>query len=105
MPKPDKGTDGETFEGALTALESIVKQLESGELPLEQALELFENGLGLARRCQDQLASVERRVEVLLKERGEIRLVPFEPVQESPKPEINRTRAETRPQQDDDIPF
>ncbi|MEP7274464.1 MAG: exodeoxyribonuclease VII small subunit, partial [Acidobacteriota bacterium] len=58
MPRPDttsgtpsdtrKLTQDETFEGALSALERIVKQLESGELPLEQALELFESGLGLA---------------------------------------------------------
>ncbi len=104
MTKPAIGN--ETFEGALAALEGIVKQLESGELPLEEALELFENGLGLARRCQDQLASVERRVEVLLRERGEMRVVPFEPPQpETTKPDVKRAKTTVRPDQDDDIPF
>ncbi len=107
MSRPDapKETQDETFEGALSALEGIVKQLESGELPLDQALELFESGLGLARRCQDQLATVERRVEVLLRERGEIRAVPFEPQQEIPKPEPSRGKPVAHPDPDDDIPF
>lgn len=97
----------ESFEGALSALEGIVRQLESGELPLEQALELFEDGLGLARRCQDQLANVEQRVEVLLRERGEMRAVPFEPQpQEDTKVDAKRAAKPTlRPDQDDDIPF
>jgi exodeoxyribonuclease VII small subunit len=98
------GNSEATFEEALSALESIVRKLESGELPLEQALELFENGLGLARRCQEQLASVERRVEVLLKERGEIRVAPLDASQlNNSKPEANRS---ARPvDSDDDIPF
>jgi exodeoxyribonuclease VII small subunit len=66
------------FEESLAALEQIVGQLESGALPLERALELFEEGVGLARHCQEQLAAAERRVELLLRERGEIRTVPFE---------------------------
>ena len=58
-------------------LEKIVGQLETGELPLEEALELFEQGIGLARRCQLQLEEAERKVELLLRERGEIKAVPF----------------------------
>ena len=98
--------DGEqTFEGALAALEKIVRQLESGELPLERALELFENGLTLARRCQDQLASVERRVEVLLRERGEMRAVPFEPQPETSQPDAPKINRGSQPAPDDEIPF
>jgi len=67
------------FEESLGTLERIVTQLESGDLPLERALELFEEGVGLARRCQIQLEEAERKVELLLRERGEIRAVPFEP--------------------------
>jgi exodeoxyribonuclease VII small subunit len=66
------------FEESLSALERIVKQLESGELPLERALELFEEGVIIARRCQSQLEEVERKVEMLLRERGEIKVIPFE---------------------------
>ena len=65
------------FEGSMRELEKIVGQLETGELPLEEALELFEQGIGLARRCQLQLEDAERKVELLLRERGEIKAVPF----------------------------
>lgn len=74
-----KGKEKEPgFEESLGALEKIVAQLESGELPLERALEIFEDGVGLARRCQSQLEEAERKVEVLLRERGEIKTVPFD---------------------------
>lgn len=68
----------QSFETSLSTLEQIVAQLESGDLPLEHALELFEDGVGLARRCQLQLQDAERKVELLLRERGEIKVVPFE---------------------------
>ena len=71
-------TNESDFEALLASLEQIVAQLESGELPLERALELFEDGVGLARRCQSQLEDVERKVELLLRERGEIKTVPFD---------------------------
>lgn len=66
------------FEESLGSLEKIVAQLESGDLPLERALEIFEDGVGLARRCQAQLEEAERKVEVLLRERGEIKTAPFD---------------------------
>ena len=66
------------FESSLSTLEQIVAQLESGDLPLERALELFEEGVGLAGQCQSQLQEAERKVEMLLRERGEIKVVPFE---------------------------
>src|SRR5215467_6129185 len=69
----------QSFESSLASLERIVANLESGDLPLERALELFEEGVALARRCQTQLGDAERKVEMLLKERGEIKVVPFEP--------------------------
>jgi len=68
----------QSFESSLASLEQIVAQLESGDLSLERALELFEEGVGLARRCQSQLVDAERKVEMLLRERGEIKIVPFE---------------------------
>ena len=58
------------FESALTELESIVKQLEDGNLSLEKSLELFERGVELSRYCHTRLEAAERRVEVL-SERGE----------------------------------
>jgi exodeoxyribonuclease VII small subunit len=68
----------QSFETSLALLEQIVAQLESGDLPLERALELFEEGVGLARQCQSQLEDAERKVELLLRERGEIKLAPFD---------------------------
>lgn len=71
------------FEASLSTLERIVAQLESGDLPLERSLELFEEGVGLVRHCQSQLQDAERKVEMLLRERGEIKVVPFENGQDS----------------------
>ena len=59
---------GRTFEASLEALEQIVRQLESGDLPLEKSLELFEQGVRLSRECQDRLNQAERRIEVLLRD-------------------------------------
>ncbi|HEX8173852.1 MAG TPA: exodeoxyribonuclease VII small subunit [Pyrinomonadaceae bacterium] len=57
---------GASFEGSLTALEKIVRELERGDLPLERSLELFEEGVRLSRECQERLNSAERRIELLL---------------------------------------
>lgn len=51
-----------TFEEALAALEARVRQLEAGEVPLEKALELYEEGVTLAQRCHQQLEAAEARV-------------------------------------------
>jgi exodeoxyribonuclease VII small subunit len=67
------------FETALKRLEEIVKKLESGDQPLDTALELFEEGIKLSRFCHSKLEQAERRVEILLKnESGQTRSVPFE---------------------------
>jgi exodeoxyribonuclease VII small subunit len=55
-----------TFEGSVARLGQIVERLESGELPLEESLRLFEEGVQLARATQQQLNQAERRVEQLL---------------------------------------
>lgn len=57
-----------TFEASLEALERIVAELELGDLPLERSLELFEQGIGLSRQCQERLSQAERRIEVLLRD-------------------------------------
>ena len=59
---------GRTFEASLEALEQIVRQLESGDLPLDKSLELFEQGIRLSRECQERLSQAERRIEVLLRD-------------------------------------
>lgn len=57
-----------TFETSLAELEKIVAQLEDGDLPLEESLVLFEQGVKLSRECRDRLTEAERRIEVLMKE-------------------------------------
>lgn len=54
-----------SFEKALSDLESIVKSLESGDLPLEKALEQFETGIRLSRYCSETLDEAEKRVTML----------------------------------------
>jgi len=67
------------FETALKRLEEIVKKLEGGDLPLDTALELFQEGIQLSRFCNAKLDEAERRVEILLKnDSGQPRAVPFE---------------------------
>ena len=68
------------FEAALDQLETIVKKLEEGELPLDESLRMFEEGVRLARLCSGKLDTAERRIEVLLKsEEGRPETAPFEP--------------------------
>jgi len=55
------------FESALKSLEDIVVQLEAGDLTLDKALELFEEGVKISRYCNAKLEEAERRVEVLTK--------------------------------------
>ncbi len=55
------------FETALKSLEDIVSQLEAGELALDRALELFEEGVRISRFCNAKLEEAERKVEVLTK--------------------------------------
>jgi exodeoxyribonuclease VII small subunit len=67
-----------TFEASLKELETIVKQLEEGDMPLEESLKLFEAGVRLSRECRERLTNAERRIEVLMKEAdGSISLEPI----------------------------
>ncbi|HSU31195.1 MAG TPA: exodeoxyribonuclease VII small subunit [Bryobacteraceae bacterium] len=67
-----------TFEASLEELERIVKELEKGELPLEQSLALFENGMRLSAECKRQLEEAETRVEMLMRKGSEMVPVPFD---------------------------
>jgi exodeoxyribonuclease VII small subunit len=67
------------FEASLEELERIVKELEKGDLPLEQSLALFESGMQLSSDCKKQLEEAETRVEILMKKGSETVPVPFNP--------------------------
>lgn len=65
----------QTFESSLDELERIVAKLETGDMALEESLELFERGVKLSRDCKERLLKAERRIEVLTREsNGEIML-------------------------------
>ena len=66
------------FEEAIADLEQVVEQLESGDLSLEDSLEAFEKGVGLVRYCNQKLSEVEKKVELLVKDKqGQLRLQAF----------------------------
>ena len=58
----------ETFEAALKQLEEIVQKLERGELPLEESLKLYEDGIRLSRLCHAKLEEAEGKIELLMKD-------------------------------------
>ena len=76
---PKKNAAPASFETALTELEQIVNRLESGSLPLEEALNEFERGVQLARQGQTKLQQAEQRVQILLADNEDSPLEPFTP--------------------------
>ena len=79
---PDNNDNLKDFEKSLQRLEKIVSHMESGELGLEESLAQFENGIKLARTCQDTLTNAEFRVEQLIERNGLQQTVPFEDLDE-----------------------
>jgi exodeoxyribonuclease VII small subunit len=79
VPRAKKGSRKPGFEDALARLEKIVKDLEEGDLKLEESLRLFEEGVGLTRLCASRLDEAQRRIDLLTRgAQGELKLVPFE---------------------------
>jgi exodeoxyribonuclease VII small subunit len=70
------------FEECLQRLETIVQELEKGEVPLEKSLTLFEEGMQLSATCRKELEEAEGKVEILLKQNGKLQAEPFEAVNE-----------------------
>ena len=70
MNEADPPAAAAPFEQTLAQLESLVVRLESGELPLDEALRSFEQGVRLTRECQAALSSAQQKVQLLL-QRGE----------------------------------
>ncbi len=80
MASPKKGARQPGFEEALARLEKIVKNLEDGDLPLDESLRLFEEGVSLTRLCAARLEEAQKRIDLLTRsEQGPPKLVPFEP--------------------------
>ncbi len=64
MPNNKKGL---TFEKAMKRLEEIVEKLDEGEIPLEESIKIFEEGMELVNFCQKKLEEVEAKVETIMK--------------------------------------
>lgn len=77
IPVADEETSRGSFEDALTELERIVEQMESGELSLEESLAAFERGVKLTRECQQALSKAEQKVSALIEHNGEATLTDF----------------------------
>lgn len=76
MARKKTATD---FEQSLKALKDLVERLEKGELPLEEALQIFEEGIGLSRECQLALTQAEQKVQILIERSGQLLEEPFKP--------------------------
>ena len=75
----EKGEEKASFEQSLKKLEEAVEKLESGNLPLDDALRLFEEGLKASNVCRTRLEEAKQRVEVLVAESGgSFRLTPMD---------------------------
>ena len=75
----DKKDEEIKFEKAISELEQIVNELEEGNLPLDESLEAFQNGIVLSKICNKQLTEAERKIELLTKDKdGNLNLQPVE---------------------------
>ena len=100
-------TNKNSFEESLTTLEKIVRELEQGDLSLEDSLKLFENGVKLSRECQERLNQAERRIEVLLKDENgnpTLQAVEKEDLRQESSPKIKR-RIVFDEDDEDETPF
>ena len=75
---PNNQSNLKDFEKSLQQLEKIVNAMESGELGLEDSLNQFEEGIKLAKSCQDTLSNAESRVEKLIEKNGLQQTIPFD---------------------------
>lgn len=92
------GVDGLAYEELVEQLDGVVRQLEAGELSLEESLRAFERGVVLAQAAERRLDAAEQRVEMLLQ--GD-RVAPLPGVEA----EAPGTQRQAAPAEDDDVPF
>ena len=80
MKEKKSGKKEESFEKALQGLEKVVQRLESGDLPLEESLSAFEEGVRLTRVCSQRLDKAEKRIEILMRdEKGSLKTESLDP--------------------------
>ena len=77
-----------SFENAITRLETIVEEMESDQLPLEELIVRYEEGIKLVKVCEERLQAAEKRIEIITKNAaGKPKLAPFEPEKKPAVPE------------------
>jgi len=85
--KPKERETELNFEGAMDRLETIVEQMESGNLPLEDLIVRYEEGMNLVKICQERLASAEQKIEMIARSSaGKVIVKDFEATQEPTAP-------------------
>ncbi|KHF39536.1 exodeoxyribonuclease VII small subunit [Halalkalibacter okhensis] len=67
-----------SFEEAMKELEQVVEQLEQGDVPLEKAISMFQEGMALSKQCHEKLEKVEKQMDQILHEDGELELLNFQ---------------------------
>lgn len=65
MVKSSRPADPATFEASLAELEAIVREMEAGQLPLEESLASYERGAALLKHCQEALSAAEKKLQIL----------------------------------------
>ena len=81
------------FEGAMERLETIVDQMESGKMHLEDLILRYEEGMKLVKICQERLASAEQRIEIITRDStGKPVVKEFEPAPENPSPSDSKEK-------------
>ncbi len=76
--KRSKKNSSPDFEAALEELETLVEQMEAGDITLEESLQHFERGILLTRTCQEALKAAEQKVEILLQNSADATAQPFD---------------------------
>lgn len=67
-----------SFEKAMAQLEEVVEKLEQGDVPLEEAITMFQEGMQLSKFCHDKLQAVEKQMDQIVNEDGEVELTTFQ---------------------------
>jgi len=99
--KPKSPTAQLNFEGAMDRLETIVEQMESGKLPLEDLIVRYEEGMNLVKICQERLASAEQKIEIIARNSaGKPMVKDFEPAAEA---NIENKAAEEKETKNDEV--
>jgi exodeoxyribonuclease VII small subunit len=91
------------FEEALKRLEKIVQKLEDGDVPLEESLSLYEEGIALYRLCSGRLEEAKKKVEILTK-KGSSSKLQAEPFDRPEGKSSNARKIDTEASDDEDVP-